>query len=460
MSKLKTFKSEFLDHSYETKLLHEYIGRVIKNGDEIIHDCNFGLKYIHLLKPEYFSTSFGQNIVTIIHEHHAKYKTIPDYTTIKGIINRNIKDNVQRKQTIAYLNEIYHSDPKKNRKYIQDSALDFLKQQRLYKAIIEIQSIYEAGDFKEYNSMKEIISQALHQVSTESLATPLDIDTLAALQFAKSVKIPTGFEGLDLSLNGGHPMGKIALFVGGLKFGKTTLFTRLAYNAYKLGFNVLQIFFEDTEEDIQLKQIACITGMNTRAIEDDRNYKMVRDNLLIKHKPQLKELKSNWRIKRLPPVDTTADDVFAFIDMEINSGFKPDLVLIDYLEVIEGDRKYSDEWKKEGRIMRQFEYYCATHNIAGWIATQGARSSLNTNVLRIADAMGGSIDKGKIAHLILTGAKTTEHRNNHTANLFLEYCRYANDSILFMDVPFHNGTLQIQIPPDSVYEGDIDELGN
>ena len=69
--------------------------------------------------------------------------------------------------------------------------------------------------------------------------------------------IPTGITGIDNLLDGGLARGEIGVFLAPTGVGKSTVLTKVANTAYNLGFNVIQIFFEDNPKIIQRKHITC-----------------------------------------------------------------------------------------------------------------------------------------------------------------------------------------------------------
>ena len=57
--------------------------------------------------------------------------------------------------------------------------------------------------------------------------------------------IPMGISGIDRLLKGGLAKGEIGVVLAPTGVGKTTLMTKITNHAFNLGYNVLQIFFED-----------------------------------------------------------------------------------------------------------------------------------------------------------------------------------------------------------------------
>jgi len=216
----------------------------------------------------------------------------------------------------------------------------------------------------------------------------------------------------------------------------TTMFTKLANTAFNEGYKVLQIFFEDMPKVIQRKHLACWTGINS--------------NELGNHKDELEELienlgdDSNLKLKKMSSTETTISKIKAYVRKLISKGFKPDIILLDYIDCVKPSIKVDDVNVGEGMVMREFESMLAEFDIAGWTAVQGNRSSINSTVVE-SDQMGGSIKKGQIGHFILSIAKSLEQKEAGTANIAILKSRFGKDGMVFEDVVFNNGTIQIEM---------------
>lgn len=216
----------------------------------------------------------------------------------------------------------------------------------------------------------------------------------------------------------------------------TTMFTKLANSAFNQGQKVLQIFFEDTPKVIQRKHLSCWTGINLSELSQ--------------HKEEVQEFinnlgdDSNLKLKKMDSTNTTMSTIKTYVRKLISSGFKPDLILIDYIDCIKPSQKVDDVNVGEGMVMRELESMLYEFDIAAWTAVQGGRGALNSTIVE-SDQMGGSIKKGQIAHFILSIAKSLEQKEAGTANIAILKSRFGKDGMVFEDVIFNNGTIQIEI---------------
>ena len=132
----------------------------------------------------------------------------------------------------------------------------------------------------------------------------------------------------------------------------------------------------------------------------------------------------------------------------ISQGFRPDMVILDYIDVVQPTKSFKDEWSGEGNVMRQFETMLSELNIAGWTAVQGNRSSINAETVD-SSMMGGSIKKGQIGHFILSVGKSLEQKESGHANMAILKSRFGQDGITFDNIIFNNATVQIDMTDES-----------
>ena len=434
MSKKESKNLGFLGYSFQVKL-----------AKQVMEDSKFSGTIIDILDPQYFDNEYLRLLVASVKDYHEKYETIPTYDTLQQVVNKDIKREIAKESAIAMIREIQKSDDK-DCLHIQDTAVQFCKQQELKKATQKIQKILDSGDFDKYDECEEIMKEAL-SVGSESDS---GIDVFHAIEDVLSddfrKPIPTGLVGLDNLMDGGLSKGELGVILAPFGVGKTTLITRMANTAYNLGYNVVQIFFEDNPKVIQRKHFTCWTEIPLNDLTERKDD--VRKTI-----EGFKERKGNLILKKMASDGTTIPNIKQYLRKLISTGMKPDVIFLDYIDCVESTKQFKDDYSGEGPIMRQFETMIAELNIAGWTAVQGNRSSIGANVVE-ADMIGGSIKKGQIGHFIMSVAKTLEQKEEGRATLAILKSRFGKDGIIFEDIIFDNGSLKI----DTEETGDVSFL--
>jgi replicative DNA helicase len=230
--------------------------------------------------------------------------------------------------------------------------------------------------------------------------------------------------------------------------GKTTILTKIANNAFNMGFNVLQIFFEDNQKIIQRKHFTLWTGLANSELPAHK------DDVMEKVR-EIRESQPNKLMLRKLPSDTlTMSHIKNYIRKIKAEGVTIDLLVVDYIDCILPDKSMAgaDDWKSEGSVMRKFEAMCTELDIAGWTATQGNRSSISSDVVT-TDQMGGSIKKAQVGHVIISIAKSLQQKEMNLATIAITKSRIGRDGIVFENCKFNNELLDIDTEQSVTFLG-------
>jgi len=303
------------------------------------------------------------------------------------------------------------------------------------------------GKFEQYHEVEEIIRVALQVgVSTDNVID-VTYNVREALENDDRVPFPLGIAGLDSLLKGGLARGELGVILAPLGVGKTTMVTKIANSAFNTGANVLQIFFEDNLKSIRKKHYTIWTGYSPDELKDhiDELEEIVREK---------DNQKNGLKLLKLPSYGTTITDIKTQIRKLKSEGFNVDLLLIDYVDCITSEKNISggDEWKGEAAIMRQLESMTSEFDMAIWVATQGDRSSISSELVN-SDQMGGSIKKAQIGHVIISIGKTLEQKEHKLATMALLKSRIGDDGIVFQNCGFNNEYLDINTETQSTLLG-------
>jgi replicative DNA helicase len=401
----------------------------------IIEDKKFGDTIIDVLDSKYFDNNSFRFIMENMKELFKSYNKIPNYDTLaQKIMSEGGNKDVNRPH-IDTLEAIKTLE--KNDEFVKDKALNFCKQQNLKRELKSVTSIIDSGEFESYNKIEQIIQKALQVGIMNDSAVDVFHNIEDALEKDYRLPIPTGIVGLDNLLKGGLGRGELGVVLAPTGTGKTTILTKIANTAYNAGLNVLQIFFEDNEGQIKRKHYTIWTGIRPDEQPD------FRDEVLTKVREQQERSSGTLKLSKLPSDSITISDIKSRVRKMISEGFKPDLIVIDYVDCISAERSTNgEEWKGEGSVMRSLEAMTTEFDVAVWTATQGNRESISSEVVT-GDQMGGSIKKAQIAHVILSIGKTLEQKEHNLATLTLIKSRIGKDGVIFQNCTFNNESLII-----------------
>ena len=432
MSEEKNFG--YLGHTFQQQLIKS-----------IIEDKKFGDVIIDVLESKYFDNNSFKFIMENIKELYLSYNKVPNYETLaQKIMSEGGNKDVNRPH-IDTLESIKNLE--KNDEFVKDKSLNFCRQQNLKKELKVIQSIIDNGEFESYNKIEQKIQKALQVGIMNDTVVDVFHNIDDALEKDYRLPIRTGIVGLDNVLKGGLGRGELGVILAPTGTGKTTLITKFANTAYNDGFNVLQIFFEDNEGQIKRKHYTIWSGI---APDEQPEFK---EEVLFAVREQQERSTGSLKLSKLPSDNITISEIKSKIRKMISEGFKPDLVLIDYVDCISPERSINgEEWKGEGSIMRSLESMTSEFNIAIWTATQGNRSSISSEVVT-TDQMGGSIKKAQVGHVIITVAKTLQQKEMNLATIAITKSRLGKDGVVFENCKFDNEFLVIDTEQSVTFLG-------
>jgi replicative DNA helicase len=336
--------------------------------------------------------------------------------------------------------------PVEGETFVQEKALKFCKQQELQKVMGKAQKIIDKGDFESYDYLEEMVREALQvgEVDAGTADVFSNLDEVLEEDFRHP--IPMGIPGIDNLLKGGIAKGELGVILAPTGVGKSTLLTKISNHAFNLGYNVLQIFFEDNPKIIQRKHFTLWTEIapDLLSMHKEKVMKKVQD---------IRENAPNKLIlKKLPSDTLTMNQIKNQIRKMTAEGNKIDMVVLDYIDCVVPDKNLGDEWKSEGSVMRGFEAMCHELNLVGWTATQGNRSSISSDVVT-TDQMGGSIKKAQVGHVIISVAKSLQQKEMNLATIAITKSRIGKDGIVFENCKFDNEMLVIDTEQSVTFLG-------
>jgi replicative DNA helicase len=414
----------------------------------LIEDKKFSIIIIDSIDSKYFDGPYFKYLMENIKELYTSYGVIPDYTTLEQKIMKENRD-ISSRVHIDTLHAIRDLDLP-NAGFVKETSLNFCKQQVLKKSLKEVEEIMNNGDFEEYHKIEKIVQKALLVGSTTDSVIDIFENVRESLEDDNRVPFPTGIVGIDNLLKGGIARCEVALLIAPLGVGKTTWLTKVANTAYNVGGNVLHIFFEDNENDIRRKHYTCWTKYSDTEQRDHKDE-------VVQIVAEKRTTKNFLKLVKLPPAGVSINDIRSIIRKLGAEGQHIDMLVIDYIDCISSERAIDgEEWKGEGAIMRSLEAMKDEFNIAIWVATQGNRESLLSEVVT-TDQIGGSLKKAQIGHVVISVGKSLVQKEHNLATVTLLKSRIGKDGVVFTNCKFNNEYLDIDTDTQNTLLGHEEE---
>ncbi len=425
---------EYLGNTFQLQLLNQ-----------IIVDKEFSHSILDVIENNYFENKYFKIIIQMVKEYYLKYDHTPSFETLEQITKSELQQAVASKIVLDTIKKIKDA-PIDGVGFVQEKALKFCKQQELQKVMGKAQKIIDGGEFENYDTLEEMVKTALQVGAKDTSMLDVFSNLDQVLEDDYRHPIPMGIPGIDRLLKGGLAKGEIGVILAPTGVGKSTVLTKMANHAFNLGFNVLQIFFEDNPKVIQRKHFTLWTKIHP----DDLSEK--RDEVMSKVREIEESMPNKLILKKLPSDTMTMLQIKNQIRKMVSDGIKVDMIVLDYIDCIVPDKNLGDEWKSEGSVMRAFEAMCHEMNIVGWTATQGNRSSISSEVVT-TDQMGGSIKKAQVGHVIISVAKTLQQKEMKLATIAITKSRIGDDGVVFENCKFDNAMIEIDTESSMTFLG-------
>ena len=425
---------EYLGNTFQLQLLNQ-----------IIVDKDFSHSIIDVIENNYFENKYFKIIIQMVREYYVKYDHTPSFETLEQITKSELQQEIASKIVLDTIKKIKDA-PIDGVGFVQEKALKFCKQQELQKVMGKAQKIIDGGEFENYDTLEELVKSALQVGAKDTSMLDVFSNLEQVLEDDYRHPVPMGIPGIDRLLKGGLAKGEIGVILAPTGVGKSTILTKMANHAFNLGFNVLQIFFEDNPKVIQRKHFTLWTKIHP----DDLSEK--REEVVTKVREIEESMPNKLIMKKLPSDTMTMLQIKNQIRKMVSDGIRVDMIVLDYIDCVVPDKNLGDEWKSEGSVMRAFEAMCHEMNLVGWTATQGNRSSISSEVVT-TDQMGGSIKKAQVGHVIISVAKTLQQKEMKLATIAITKSRIGDDGVIFENCKFDNAMIEIDTESTTTFLG-------
>ncbi len=302
-------------------------------------------------------------ISTKVKEYRSKYSNYPNKNTFLAFIKEKCQP-----QEYKYIIESLNIDIDKS--YSMDTVIKYLEEKKLCNGIEKAKELLETHKVKE--AKREILK------GTELVYSNTFNFFKDTLETFPNDKITTGFKCIDKVLGGGLHKGNLGLFIGPKSSGKSLTMINIGHNALFANHSVLHISFEDSLEQI-------IGRYKKRFIS--------------KISPS-----SNLFIHVFPTGGAIVSDCEALINV-----YKPDLVIVDYLNEIGMDKKVSKS-EELGNIARSLRGAAQRHNCCIWTAQQAGRHSKFSKENIVAEDAFWSYEPSQVSDVVVTLNQTEEEK--------------------------------------------------
>ena len=374
------------------------------------------LTNIHdIISEEYFENQAQKWAIKEVLNYYDKYHTTPSLDILKVELQK-VDNEVLQISIKEQLKQAFVSSDD-DLEYVQEEFTNFCKNQQLKKALMSSVDLLKAGDF---DGIRFIVDNALKAGQDKNIGHEYVKDIEERYRENSRETVPTPWDKINNLLQGGLGNGDFGLIFGNPGGGKSWSLVALGGHAVRLGYNVLHYTLELGEEYVGKRYDAFFTKIPVNKIDSQRE----------KVEEIIPQLPGKLIIKEYPTGRASVSTIESHIAKSTSMGVKPDLVIIDYVDLL-SSRKTNRERKDEiDDIYTSTKGLARQLDIPIWSVSQVNRAGANDNVIQ-GDKAAGSYDKIMITDFCMSLSRKKEDKVNNTGRFHLMKNRYGMDGITF-----------------------------
>jgi replicative DNA helicase len=233
--------------------------------------------------------------------------------------------------------------------------------------------------------------------------------------------------------DGGFGKGELVVFVAPAGIGKSWGLINVGAHAVKQGLNVVHYTLELNEGYVGQRYDAVLTGIA------NQNLKYNLDEV----QSAVSKLKGTLTIKYYPTKTASCSTIRAHIEKMILMGKKPDLLVVDYADLLRGTVSRKEMRHELESIYEDLRGIAGEYEVPLFTASQANRSALEQDVIE-ADKISESYSKVMIADFVLSLSRKVTDKIAGTGRFHVIKNRFGPDGLtLPSKLNMSNGQIHI-----------------
>jgi replicative DNA helicase len=379
----------------------------------------FNLMAVELIEPQYYEERELAWVFQTMRDYWQDHNTRCDFLVLHNELRKAVTAGRVKAQDEVKYTDIFTAmkTPPDADKYVLSEVVRFCRRQAVRKTMLECAPMVDSQDADVWDNILGRMT-----VACNTGAHAVDIGMQYFLQYPDRLRarlmgeemlvIPTGITELDYKIGGGLKAGQLGLWLGGTGAGKSIALPHCGKRAVFGGWKVVHYTLELSGEVI--------------AERYDSAWSQVPVHDLAKHtlrvEQRLGQLHSRHGnsliIKEYPTGQATVNTLRQHLQALKHIGFVPDLIVVDYVDLLKPLTNYNDEYADLGGITRDLRGLAGELKIPIWSATQVNRPGMSSEVVDV-EHIADSFRKAQIADVIVAICASREELEMDVLRLFL-----------------------------------------
>ena len=402
----------------------------------LLSDMLFSRQIFDILKPTYFDSEASEWLCKTILDYIDTYESKPTLDVLKTKIN-GIERDILKSSVIDTLKGAWQGLESDDLDYVKEESLNFCVNQSLKQAILDSIPLLEQG---KYDKIKSTIDSAM------KAGQPVDIGHEYKLMINERYEdlarnpVPTGWDVIDEITQGGFGVGELVIFAAPPGIGKSWSLVNVAAAAVKSGKTVVYYTLELSEAMIGQRFDAVFTGIPIP------NLKYNKEEV----EKTISSLKGDLVIKDFPSGTAGINALKAHIDRMVLQGKKPDIIVVDYADLLRGSVK-EKRYEVLEELVVDLRGMAGEYGVPLYTASQINRAGSDQDIIT-GTSIAGSFSKLMTADFVVSLSRKIDDKLAGTGRWHVIKNRFGPDGMTFPSrANFSNG--QIEIYNDNSVDG-------
>ena len=375
-------------------------------------DRTFLQQIADIIQSDYFESDANSWLLDILIDHFREYKTPPSKDVLKVKVTE-IDNDILKTAVLEQLKEVFRYMESSDLTFVKDEILKFCKNQEIKRAIMDSVGLLKMGN---YDEIKSKMDSAMKAGADTDIGHEYKKDVIARYNEAARHTVTTGWDVIDDLMDGGLAPGELGVVMAPAGIGKSWMLINIGANAIKQNKTVIHYTLELNENYVGQRYDSVITGI---AAQNLKNYT---DDI----EEKLRDISGELIIKYYPTKSVGVMGIKAHVEKTIMLGNKPDLIVVDYADLLKVSSKDKHEALEE--LYEDLRGMAGEYGVPVWTATQANRSALEDDIIE-ADKIASSYGKVMVSDFLMSLSRKVEDKLSGTGRGHVIKNRFGPDGI-------------------------------
>ena len=383
-----------------------------------------------IIDKKFFESDANKWIVQEIKDYYDEYKKEPTLDVFKGQVSK-LDNPSLKKAVVEQLKTVYTQIGQDDFEYVKNEFTSFCINQNMKNVILQSVDLLKSGN---YDRIKDLVDKAMKVGIESDLGMDYLLDFEERFSETGRETVATGWECVDDLMGGGLGPGELGVVVAPSGVGKSWMLACLGAAAVRAGKTVVHYTLELSQHYVGLRYDTVFTHIPSTTLKEKK------DEVYSK----LKRLPGKLKVKYYPPKGASSKTIHLHIEKMIAAGNKPDLIIVDYADLLLSHSNKTDStYAEQGGVYIDLRGMSGELQIPIWTASQTNRSAIDSEVIE-ADKIADSYAKVMNADFIMSLSRKAKDKLNNTARVHIMKNRFGSDGLTFpskMDT--NTGTIDV-----------------